>query len=28
LTLHSGEASLVSPDGAGPLLVGEERLVR
>jgi hypothetical protein len=28
LTLRSGEASLVSPDGAGPLLVGEERLVR
>jgi|GEM_PF-2409077 len=28
LMLRAGEASLVSPDGAGPLSVGEERLVR
>jgi len=28
LTLRSGEASLVSPDGAGPLTIGEQRLVR
>ena len=28
ITLHAGEASLVSPYGAGPLTVGEPRLVR
>ncbi len=28
VTLHAGEASLVSPYGAGPLTVGEPRLVR
>lgn len=28
VTLRAGEASLVSPDGAGPLTVGEQRLVR
>ena len=27
ITLHAGEASLVSPYGAGPLTVGEPRLV-
>ncbi len=28
LGLRSGDASLVSPDGSGPLPVGEERLIR
>ena len=28
VTLRAGEASLVSPDGSGPLAIGEQRLVR